>query len=166
MTMIARAWALLALLVSAAAPAGWISAGQFYVPDGLSSGHNLVFVNTTLSGNLPANQWVTIDATANAVPKDATAILVQGTLIITHGTTPATCDLQIYVRKPGTTYAAFGAFGQAVETQVGGGQRSPWTFLVPVADGKFDFWWQRSTGGEWPTHCSYGINLRVAGYWR
>lgn len=160
---------LLALLLAPSiALAGWLSAGQFYIPDGLQEGqHNLIFINTH-SGHMPIpeNQWVSVDTTPNLVPQDATAVLVQGTLIITHGTTPASCDLQIYVRKPGTTYSAFGAFGQVVETQVGGGQRSPWSFVVPVKDGKFEFWWQRSTQGSWPTHCAYGINLRVAGYWK
>lgn len=147
--------------------AGWLSAGQFYVPDGLEGGHyNLLFINTTNSVPVPPGQWVTIDAKANFVPADATAILVQGTLIITHGTTPASCDLQIYVREPGRTYSAFGAFGQVIETAVGGGQRSPWTFVIPVEDGKFEFWWSRSTQGDWPTHCAYGVNLRVAGFWR
>lgn len=161
-----RALRWIAALLPAVAVAGWLPAGTFHVPDGTGDGTGVVFINPGAGYHLPSNQWVSVDVTSVGIPVEATAVAVQGTLIITHGTASETCDLQIYIRKPGSSYTSAGAFGQVVETQVGGGQRSPWTFIIPVEDGRFDFWWQVSTGGSWPANCAYAVNLKAAGYWR
>ena len=38
-----------------------------------------------------------------------------------------------------------------------GGAAAAW----PLALGEFEFCWSRTTGGQWPNHSSYGVNLGV-----
>ena len=38
---------------------------------------------------------------------------------------------------------------------------------IPIENGKFQFKWNGSTyPNTYPTHCSYGVNMRVIGYLR
>lgn len=114
----------------------------------------------------PAGQWHLADVTTHNIPADVKAVFLTGRLVITHGTNQETCDLTIAFRAPGADVSADDWMGQAVEAHVGGGQRSGFASWVPVVDGKFEWLWGRSTYGQWPSGCAYGVFLYPQEYKR
>lgn len=54
--------------------------------------------------------------------------------------------------------------GQTVEASIANGQRSTMSTWCPVSNGKIEYQWRRSTTGDWPDHCSYGINLSAQSF--
>lgn len=120
---------------------------------------------------LPSGEWHTVDFTAQpwGIPIDAKVVMLVGVLIITHGTTAETADLQLVFRAPGDERVACSAsnlIGQAVEASVGNGQRTNLTTWVPLVGGKTQFCWILSTKGLWPTHSSYAVNMSVQAWAR
>lgn len=125
----------------------------------------VVFANSYTGEGPSAGQWATIDVSEH-VPQDTKAVFLSGILILTHGTTAETCNLTTTFRAPGSTHPASDYNGQAVEGAIGNGIRSTMSLWAPVVDGKFEFQWNRNTGGNWPAHCAYGVNLSLQAYAR
>lgn len=124
-----------------------------------------IFVNSYTASGPAADAWSTVDL-CKVVPAGTKAARLEGLLIITHGTTVETCDLNISYRVNGSSLEP-GYIHQSIEATVGNGQRSTAGVWVPLdATRKFQFKWHRSTSGTWPTHCSYGINLSLTAYLR
>jgi hypothetical protein len=124
------------------------------------------------AGCAPAT-WCKVAVSDYGLPKDTKAVFLSGILIITHGMTPETADLKVGLRAFGDvtdpeTISPGGVWydGQTVEAAVGNGQRSTMSTWVPVRDGAFEFRWERSTGGQWPTNSSYGVNLTIQAHAR
>ena len=129
----------------------------------------LIFFNTYTGAGMtqfPVDTWVTVDCVPFGVPADAVAVFLCGLMVITHGTTAETADLQVTFRAPGDTVASNQYIGQTIEASVGNGQRSNLATWVPLVDGKFQMYWHKSTPGTWPTNSSYTINLFPQQYLR
>lgn len=152
------------LFFSLPAAADWAEGSTFGVRTDNTKTPTAVFLNSYTGVGVPSGQWQTIDVSTLGIPADAKAVFLSGILIITHGSVTQTCDLQVSLRGYGDNLAANNYIGQAVETHIGGGQRSTMSAFVPVIDGKFQFLWTRSTFGQWPGECAYGVNLSAQGY--
>lgn len=127
----------------------------------------VVFFNSYTGEGLakfPENEWTTVDV-GGIIPLSIKAIYLSGLLIITHGTSEQTCDLTLAYRNQGDS-VDYPYTAQTIETAVSGGQRTPHSIWIPIQDGKFQIKWRRSTAGNWPENCAYGINLKLAGYLR
>ena len=98
------------------------------------------------------------------MPTGVKSVFLTGLIIITHGTTAATCDLTFAVRAPGDTLAAGNYICQTVEAHVGGGQRSGCSTWAPVVNDEIEFQWNRNTFTAYPAGCAYGINLSAQAY--
>jgi hypothetical protein len=110
------------------------------------------------------NEWTTVDV-SGLIPTGSRAVYLAGLLIITHGTLEESCDLTLAYRDQGET-GEYSYIAQTVETVAGGGERTPHSIWIPALDGKFQIKWRRSTTGNWPEHCAYGVNLNLVGYLR
>lgn len=150
----------------AQAPAAWVKSTEVYTNPDNSKAPAPVFVNSYTNAGPLAGQWVQIDLKPLGVAADAKAAFLSGLLIITHGSTPQTCDATVALRAPGSQLTAGNYLGQVVEAHVGGGQRSGFASWVPLVDGVFEFRWDRNTFGQWPSECSYGINLSLQSWTR
>lgn len=139
----------------------WVSSTQTFTALDNSKAPIAVFVNSYTGAGVGANIWQTIDLKPFGVAADAKSAFLSGILIITHGMTIETCDLTVAVRAPGSVFSAGNYIGQTIETQVASGQRSNMSTWVPLVNGSFQFQWNRSTMGDWPDQCSYGINLSL-----
>ena len=131
--------------------------------------HNMVvFLNSATGDGVdkyPMNQWATVDL-SGYVPENTKAVFLSGMLIITHGSVAETCDLHTYFRS-GNSVTDTQYVGQTVEAHIGGGQRSNHSVWVPLDDGKFQFKWNSSTyPNTYPTHRSYGVNMRLNAWLR
>jgi hypothetical protein len=191
MHFIIRLLALCALMPYAARaeapvlPLPWQKVTEFYVtpsPSRMYGPANAVYVQTGLPAELnegPQTRgvWHTVDLASFGVPSDAVAAFLSGLLIITGGEVAEVADLRVVFRRPGDTTPCTKYLGQtSFQTNVvptpygnmaiGGGQRSNMATWVPLADGKFEFCYQVSTGGAWPTNPSYGINLSLQAWAR
>ncbi len=152
------------LLVSSAANCGeWVT-GQVYVRDDHPKAPIAIFINSYTSYGPMNGSWQQLNVSALGIPSEAKAVFLSGLLIITHGTMAESCDLTISFRAPGNDLDAGNYMGQTVETAIGGGQRSTMATWTPIKDGKIEFQWNRSTFGQWPTSCSYGINLSAQSF--
>ena len=109
---------------------------------------------------------VTVDLVPFGVGEDAKMAWLAGIAIITHGTTVETAAAYITFAPDGAAIDCTRYIGQVVEAMVGGGQRSPMTYLVPLNAGKFQFCYYVSTPGAWPNNSSYGINLSLQAWGR
>ena len=164
-----RPWLLATALLLAGCqpPAGFVEGTRLGVIAHHPKQFQAIFLNTHTGDGLdqyPDNIWTTVDVSA-FVPPDTRAVYLSGLLIITHGSAEEICDLTLAYRTPGAsddpTYVA-----QTIEATAAAGVRTPHSIWVPAPGGKFQIKWQRSTGGDWPDHCSYGINLNLVGYLR
>lgn len=128
-----------------------------------------VFANSYTGLGPIANQWKLVDLTQWGVPTTARWAFFTGFLIITHGSTAETADLQVTLRATGDTgvtctYTSPWYIGQTVEAAIGGGQRSNMAVWVPLVNGTFEWCWTRSTAGTWPANSAYGVNLSLEAY--
>lgn len=139
----------------------WAKSSEFYTNPDNSKAPAPVFVNSYSYTGPTAGGWVQIDLKPYGVAADAKAAFLSGLLIITHGTSQQVCDATVSLRAPGSGLQAANYLGQVVEAHVGGGQRSGFASWVPLVNGVFEFQWSRSTFGQWPQECSYGINLSL-----
>jgi hypothetical protein len=148
-------------------PTKWVQAEQVYVPKGPPP--YPVFLNTYTGDGVttPWNgkiftrgAWTRVNL-GDMVPDDCKAVFLTGILIITHGTTVETADLTINLKPPSSTENPLNIEGQVVETQVGGGIRSPFASWVGVENKEFDFYWSTPSLGVWPTYSSYGVSLQI-----
>lgn len=160
-------------------PLPWVKVTEFYVtasPSRLYGPDNAVYVQTHLPTNYgpqATGVWHTVDLGAFGVPPDALAAFLSGMLVITGGTTAEIADIQVGFRRPGDTTPCTKYLGQTVfqtnvigEQVVYGGQRSNMATWVPLVDGKFEFCYQISTPGAWPSNSSYAINLSLQAWAR
>jgi hypothetical protein len=163
--------ALLCSVISAPAAAqGWTERGIAGVrtDSAMHPWPPIIWFNTVTPEGAPSDQWNVVDVTQWGVPADAAAVFLSGVMIITHGTTPATCDLTISFRAYGASYPPDGTWyiHQAIEPWVGGGERQTMATFVPVNEGKFEYYWRRNTTAQYPAGCGYAINLRAQAYLR
>lgn len=162
-----KIFAILALsLMAFAAHAGWVEGSVTGVRDDNSKAPIAIFVNTYTNTGPTEAVWNRLSLASLGVPSDAKGVFLSGILIITHGTTVQTCDLTISFRAPGDTIDAGNYIGQTIEAAVGSGQRSNMSTWAPARNGEIEFYWKRNTPGQWPTECSYGINLSAQAYVR
>lgn len=158
-----------ALLFSTCASAvAYLEGSTIGVPYNSPTGQNpAIFINTYTGAGVstyPENTWVDVDVSA-ITPIGTKAIRLDGILIITHGSTVEICDLTVAFRA--VQNFEYGYIMQTIEADTTGGQRSnagAWVALD--ANRKFQMKWKRSTSGQWPTSCSYGVNLSVTAYLR
>lgn len=150
----------------ATAFAQWTRSTEMYTSQDNSKGPIPVFVNSVAPIGPAAGQWVQVDLKPLGVEANAKSAFLSGLLIITHGSAPQACDLTVSMRAPGSPLAAGNYLGQTVEAHIGGGQRSGFASWVPLVNGVFEFQWNRSTFGQWPTECAYGINLSLQAWTR
>lgn len=161
--------AIAALMLTATAHAGWVTGTTHYRDDNTKA-MQAVFSNNYTGAGTPFNSWQTIDVTtlcdgvSSCLPATTKSIFVTGILLITHGTTNESCDLNFSARAYGDTMHEANSICQAVEAHIGGGQRSGCATWIPVVDGKFQVYQKTNTPGTWPTNCSYGVNLVVQAY--
>lgn len=140
------------------------------IPDDVGrQGNTIIFVNSWTGDGLtqfPNDVYGTVDLTGK-IPPDTKGVFVSGILIITHGTTEEICDLHISFRRD-ETVPEWTYIGQTIEAQLLGGQRTPMFELLPVKDSKMQIKWSGNTisAGNYPSHCAYGVNFRLAGYVR
>lgn len=126
----------------------------------------VVFVNSYTASGPVAAYWATIDLKPYGVPADAKAAFLSGILIITHGSNVVTCDLSVALRAPGSQLDPGNYIGQTIEAKPENGMRSNMASWVPLVNGTFEMQWNRSTQGQWPTDCAYGINLSLQAWTR
>lgn len=144
----------------------WVQGNTFGVRDDNTTAVNAIFVNSHTGYGGVDREWHEVNVVPLGVPADAKAVFLAGILIITHGTTEETADLTIALRAKGDALNPGNYIGQTTEPHVGGGQRSNMAAWVPLRDGKFEYYWTRSTQGQWPANSSYGINLSLQAYVR
>lgn len=153
-------------LVAFAAQAGWVEGSVVGVRDDNSKAPIPIFINSYTNYGPASGMWHRISLESMGIPADAKGVFLSGILIITHGTTTQTCDLTISFRAPGDTIDAGNYIGQTIEAITGSGQRSNMSTWAPARNGEIEFYWKRNTTGQWPSECSYGINLSAQSYVR
>lgn len=144
----------------------WMEGSVLGVPVGNAKNPMAIFANSYTQAGPPAGVWTPVYVEQHGVPGDAIAVYLSGILIITHGTTAETADLTVAFRACGNDLPAAAYSGQVVEAHVGGGQRSGVSTWVPLSGACFEWQWNRSTSGTWPTNSAYGINLSMQAYVR
>jgi hypothetical protein len=162
---------MLPLMTMVPAPAGeqglmgaW-QEGMVRVPSRAWDTPQVVFVNTYAWPASPEPAcWHELSMAQLGFPASTKAILVAGILIITHGYAEEIGNMTLTFREYGGTRTPGNYQMQVCAPKVGDGPRVPGFCVVPVAEGRCEFWWNRSTKGEWPEHCSYGINLTAQLY--
>lgn len=154
------------ILACSSAFGQWVEGTTIGVRADNSKMPNFVFVNTYSGHGPQENAWVRVPVKDLGVPEDALSVFLSGILVITHGYTFQTCDVVVSLRAPGDTMDAGNFIGQAIEAAIGSGQRSNMSTWAPVRDGHVEFLWWRSTRGQWPQECAYGINLSAQAYVR
>lgn len=146
--------------------AQWVEGTTIGVRADNSTRINALFVNSWSGYGPQAGVWTRISVRDLGIPDDAISIFLTGILVITHGYTPQICDLHLSIRAPGDNMDPGNYIGQAVEVDTKGGQRSNMSSWAPVRDGHIEVHWTRSTYGQWPAECAYGINLSAQAYLR
>ncbi|MCK4521912.1 MAG: hypothetical protein KAU20_05020 [Nanoarchaeota archaeon] len=139
------------------------------VPTKSPTGQNpVIFINTYSGAGVtehPEGEWSEVDLTG-IVPEGTKSVRLDGILLITQGTTAESADLTVAFRAVGETYN-YTYNMQCIEASIGNGQRSnAGTFVAVDDDLCFEMKWNRSTQGQYPLHCSYGINLGLTAYIR
>lgn len=168
----------LAIGTSTSAFAQWVEYGSFYgVPN-----YSQELLTGVFFGDAPADLptyytppgvWHTVNllkttAKPKGIPSWATAVALEGIMIITGGPQNAIYNLTIAFRKTGS---AVNAVYTAETICVGPtqGSRAPAFAIVPVSNGCFDWLWQRTPAEGslpvWPGGPSFGINFAVAGFY-
>jgi hypothetical protein len=155
------------LLAGCQTPEGFVEGARLGIVARSPVQFPVIFVNSHTGEGLkkfPENEWATVDV-SGIVPPATKAVYLSGLLIITHGTVPEVCDLTLAYRnyEDGTDYTYV---AQTIATELNGGQRTPHSIWIPVREGNFEMKWRRSTVGDWPEHCAYGINLNLVAYLR
>jgi hypothetical protein len=148
---------------------GWTEVGHIGVRNDNSKAPIAFFVNTEdLPGGPAAGIWHPIAVRDLGMPYDVVSVFLSGILIITHGTTVESCDVTVALRAPGDSLSAGNYIMQTIEASVGNGQRSGGASWAPVKDGVFEIQWNflPAGAGDWPLHCSFGINLSAQQYVR
>ena len=141
----------------------WIELSQIYVcKEGPTCEKenklNTVFVNSYTGVGPEAGIWHVIDV-SDKLPPEAKAINLMGILIITHGLSSETANLQLYFRRHGETKEAIYC-GQVIEASSLNGQRTNFSAWIPLWDDlKFEFKWVRTGNSQYPQYSAYGINL-------
>lgn len=146
--------------------AQWVEGSTVGVRADNSKTPGSVFVNSWTGSGPQAGAWTRIPISQFGMPDDVISVFLTGIIVITHGRTPQICDMQVAIRAPGDMLDAGSYIGQAVEVDIHGGQRSNMSTWAPVRDGHIEIIWNRSTYGQWPDECAYGMNLSAQAYLR
>lgn len=157
---------LASLALSLSANAQWVEGSTIGVRADNPKEPMAIFVNSYTGAGPKEGQWHLLSVTDAGIPADAKSVFLSGLLIITHGTNPETCDLNVSFRAPGNDMVYQASIGQTIEAHIGGGQRSNMATWVPVRNGAIEFYWWRNTAGNWPANCAYGVNLIAQAYLR
>jgi hypothetical protein len=143
---------------------------------------SVVFLNTYTGAGYwtyPRGQWVRVNLKPFGVPADATAAILHGMLIISMGSAPDFGLISVHFRRPGTiTDCANTPIYTEVTGQSWGGMRTPFSDIVPLANGEVDvcvrtLWgspsnaiaphpWEASFSG----YPAFGVNVRLRGWLR
>jgi len=159
-------FAFLLLITSFAANAGWVEGTTIGVRDDNPKIPVVLFINTyTNTGDTP-DTWHQINVNSLGVPSDAISVGLGGVGIITHGTTAELCEITVTFRAPGNSLNIGDYIIQVIEPHLNGGERQTAFVQTPVVNGYIEYSWHRATTGEWPDHCSYGMNLAIQNYIR
>lgn len=114
------------------------------------SGPTVIFSGDNVSASDPRNyapgQWHTIDLKPLGVSADATFAEITGFLIITDQG-PEIDNLTATFRRPGGTLHEGNYQMQAISVFSGDGARQVQSVTVPLVNGCFEFFWQKTVGG-------------------
>ena len=111
--------------------------------------------------------WHHVDLKPFGVGQDAKVAFLAGLLLITRGGTNEIADIRLTFRAAGDQTASCDKYlGQAIEANVGGGQRSNMASFVPLKNGEFEFCFHFNTPGQYPTNSAYGINISLQAWGR
>ena len=165
---------LLALVLAAAAHAQWVECSHFGFPSrsptdpalGYMPGDGAIIHagNGWMNQYAASGVWQTVSVSPY-VPTSAVAVFLSGTPLITHGYTAELCDMHISFRATGET-TEYVYTGQILDVFVGSGNRNHFAMWVPVRGGMLDYKLWYSTPEPYPTHCAYGLNLKINGWCR
>jgi hypothetical protein len=126
----------------------WIESNRVYThPD--HSGPTVIFAGDTTSGAPPhyaPNTEHIIDLTPFGVTPDATFAQIVGHVVITDVDTQIN-DLRATFRPVGSTLGWGNYQLQTVTVWNGDGERGNQSVVVPLTDGKFEFYWEFLTAG-------------------
>lgn len=159
-------------------PLPWVQVSELHVTPSQVRMYsdNVVYFQCNLPtpvGQCGSDVWRAYDLKPLGVPADAKFVFLAGNLILTHGTSVETVDVQLTLRKPGDNAASCSKYmGQSVEAHVGGGQRSGLAFWAPVDNGVINWCYRRyvngvmSDAGSWPNNTAIGANLSVQAWTR
>jgi len=119
------------------------------------------------AGPTQQNVWHRVDLKPWGVPADAKFAMLNGLLVITHGTNPQIADIKVTFRSPADITADPTRYiGQCIEAHIGGGQRTNMSAIVALLNGEFDYAYSATGPIGWPDYASYAINLSLDGYAR
>lgn len=147
---------------------GFIQPSKIFINDTNCKQPNGLFINTYTGAGLaehPHGQWSELDL-SSVTSSIAIGVDLSGLLIITHGSNAETANLRLSFRNIGDSLPGSNYHGQVIETEIGGGQRSPYSTFVPLTAGKCEVYWEvTNIGGSYPDYSSYGINLSIQKYY-
>lgn len=112
----------------------------------------------------PPDTWSLVDVTQFGIPKDAKCIDVQGILIITMGSTPGWCSIQIAFRHPGDeSVTTRGSYCMQTVANTNDGMRSNAASVVTLVDGKFEWswFWVGPPQLGWPLNPSVAASIGI-----
>lgn len=169
--------AILSTPSNAIGQSNWVRSTEIFTRPDNAHSRGTIFINThtgvTNPRNCLAGEWCEVDLSRDVLP-DAKAAFLSGILIVTQGKTVEISDLHVSFKSiddaeecpvPQTpTCAPY--IGQTLTVSAGSGARSPMSVWVPLTNGRFFFKWTASTGGKWPEHASYGVNLTLLAWTR
>lgn len=134
---------------------------------------NAVYVQTHLptgsnEGPQAQNTPHVVDLVPYGVAEDAKVAWLSGLLIITHGSSSEIADIMVsFAAENDAAFNCSKYIGQTIEAATGSGQRSNFSTMVPLTNGKFKFCYRLATpGGQYPSQSSYAINLSLQAWGR
>lgn len=139
----------------------WLKSNEIYTHDSYA-GPSVIFSGSGTSGPLhyPPGQWNTVDLKPLGVSADATFAEIAGHLIITDVDANIN-NLTATFRRPGSTFSEGNYQMQAITIWNGDGIRGNQMTTVPLVDGCFEFFWQKTQAGliDVSGASSYLLNL-------
>lgn len=123
-----------------------------------------IFFNTYTGVGGAPNVYNTVDMSAY-VPEGTKAIHMTGIMIITHGSTPETADLSLFLRTNQNVDNPNYAW-QCIEAHLGGGQRSTMATWVALDENRcFQYKYTvTNPNATYPLYSAYAVNTRMDAY--
>lgn len=157
------------LLFAAPVAAQWVEGSHIGIPHDSPKQVTAVFFNDYAGIGPQPGVWtkVNVQSLVGSTATPIIGVMLGGLGVVTKGTSSDYCNLRISFRRPGTTYNTGNYISQVLEAHAGGGQRSPTFVIVPVDEnGNIEYFWQRQSGGTYPTYCANAFNLSLQAYIR